>query len=75
MSSTINTCSTQATGSVRYLATGWVWFNYDSKTEGHYKWAAHIDAILTDDDDRSSFAAFKGSMASDTHAAYEGKCE
>ncbi|KAF8903576.1 hypothetical protein CPB85DRAFT_1226443 [Mucidula mucida] len=71
---TVKTCNMQATGNIRYLATGWVWFNYDDKTEGHYKWAAHIDSILTKQDDRSTWAEFKGSMSSDTHAAYEGTC-
>lgn len=63
-----------AKGSIRYLATGWVWFNYDDETEGHYKWAANIDNILTNQDDRSTFADFHGSMVSDTHTAYDGTC-
>lgn len=63
-----------AKGTIRYLATGWVWFNYDSKTQGHYKWAANIDSILTNIDDRSSTSEFSGSMAADTHTAYEGVC-
>ncbi|KAF9030299.1 hypothetical protein BDZ89DRAFT_1244327 [Hymenopellis radicata] len=67
----VKTCNMQATGKIRYLATGWVWFNYEDKTEGHYKWAASIDSILTNQDDRSSFAEFKGSMSSDTHSSYE----
>ncbi|KIY69569.1 hypothetical protein CYLTODRAFT_420637 [Cylindrobasidium torrendii FP15055 ss-10] len=69
------TCNMQAKGSIRYLATGWVWFNYDDETEGHYKWAANIDNILTNQDDRSSFADFHGAMSSDTKTAYEGTCE
>ncbi|KIY69241.1 hypothetical protein CYLTODRAFT_373153 [Cylindrobasidium torrendii FP15055 ss-10] len=68
------TCNMQAKGSIRYLATGWIWFNYDSKTQGHYKWAANIDNILTNQDDRSSFADFHGAMSSDTHTAYQGTC-
>jgi hypothetical protein len=35
----INTteCTQQATGTVSYLASGWVWFNYNDKTHDHYK--------------------------------------
>ncbi|KIY64474.1 hypothetical protein CYLTODRAFT_358413 [Cylindrobasidium torrendii FP15055 ss-10] len=69
------TCNMQAKGSARYLATGWVWFNYDDETEGHYKWAANIDNIITNQDERSTFADFHGSMSSDTKTAYQGTCE
>ncbi|KAG7441246.1 uncharacterized protein BT62DRAFT_908782 [Guyanagaster necrorhizus] len=31
------TCNIQGTGNIRYLASGWIWFNYDSETRGHYK--------------------------------------
>lgn len=68
------TCNIQATGKIRYLATGWIWFNYDDKTEGHYKWAVNIDSVVTNQDDRSSFATFKGSMASNTETSYAGNC-
>ncbi|KAK0237303.1 hypothetical protein EDD85DRAFT_837155 [Armillaria nabsnona] len=68
------TCNIQATGNIRYLASGWIWFNYDDKTQGHYKWAVGIEAVLTNQDDRSSFAEFKGSMVADTHTSYAGTC-
>ncbi|KIY61509.1 hypothetical protein CYLTODRAFT_405513 [Cylindrobasidium torrendii FP15055 ss-10] len=67
------TCNMQAKGQIRYLATGWIWFNYEDRTEGHYKWAAHIDSILSKDD-RSTFAEFRGAMSSDTKTAYKGTC-
>ncbi|KAK0445592.1 uncharacterized protein EV420DRAFT_1484239 [Desarmillaria tabescens] len=69
------TCNIQATGNIRYLATGWIWFNYNDKTQGHYKWAANIDSILTNQDDRSSFATFKGSMVANTYTSYAGNCQ
>ncbi|KAG7441272.1 uncharacterized protein BT62DRAFT_974993 [Guyanagaster necrorhizus] len=68
------TCNTQATGNIRYLASGWVWFNYDSQTQGHYKWAVNIESVLTNQDDRSSFAEFKGSMVANTQTSYAGSC-
>ncbi|KAK0216374.1 hypothetical protein IW262DRAFT_213518 [Armillaria fumosa] len=68
------TCNIQATGKIRYLATGWIWFNYDDKTEGHYKWAVNIESVVTNQDDRSSFATFKGSMVSNTETSYAGNC-
>ncbi|KAK7448529.1 hypothetical protein VKT23_013793 [Stygiomarasmius scandens] len=30
-------CSQEATGTVKYLASGFVWFNYDDRTRDHYK--------------------------------------
>ncbi|KAK0201222.1 hypothetical protein DFS33DRAFT_1117099 [Desarmillaria ectypa] len=69
------TCNIQATGNIRYLASGWIWFNYNDKTQGHYKWAANIETVLTNQDDRSSFAAFKGSMVADTQTSYAGNCQ
>ncbi|KAK0222689.1 hypothetical protein EDD85DRAFT_914401 [Armillaria nabsnona] len=69
------TCSIQATGNIRYLASGWIWFNYDNKIGAHYKWAAPIEGVLTNQDDRSSFAEFKGSMSTNTRAIYEGNCQ
>jgi len=32
-----NICNQQATGTVDYIASGWIWFNYDDKTHDHYK--------------------------------------
>ncbi|KAK0216347.1 hypothetical protein IW262DRAFT_212939 [Armillaria fumosa] len=69
------TCNIQATGQIRYLATGWIWFNYDSATQGHYKWAVNIEAVVTNQDDRSSFATFKGSMVANTETSYAGSCQ
>ncbi|KAJ3970056.1 hypothetical protein EV361DRAFT_311599 [Lentinula raphanica] len=71
----VKSCTLQATGKIRYLAQGYIWFNYDSTTKGHYKWAAQIESILTDEDDRSSFANFAGSVDAATAASYKGTCK
>ncbi|KAF5384519.1 hypothetical protein D9757_006448 [Collybiopsis confluens] len=70
----VTTCTLQATGRVQYLASGWVWFNYDDKTHGHYKWSVNIESAVTNADDRSSYAEIKGSVEATTHASYKGKC-
>ena len=71
---TLNSCNKQAKGRLRYLATGWVWFNYKTATKGHYKWAASIENALTNQDDRSSFAEFSGSMSTESYSNYEAEC-
>ncbi|KAK0237302.1 hypothetical protein EDD85DRAFT_1008418 [Armillaria nabsnona] len=68
------TCNIEATGNIRYLASGWIWFDYSSKVQGHYDWAVSIEAILTNQDDRSSFAEFKGSMVANIRTSYAGSC-
>ncbi|PBK85605.1 hypothetical protein ARMGADRAFT_547448 [Armillaria gallica] len=68
------TCNIEATGNIRYLASGWIWFDYSSRVQGHYDWAVSIEAILTNQDDRSSFAEFKGSMVANAHTSYAGSC-
>ncbi|KAJ7604301.1 hypothetical protein DFH06DRAFT_1487715 [Mycena polygramma] len=44
---TTQTCTITGSGKVRMLGTGWVWFEYNSKTQGHFKWALSIDEVLT----------------------------
>ncbi|KAJ7221302.1 hypothetical protein GGX14DRAFT_669325 [Mycena pura] len=56
---TTQTCTITGTGKVRMLGTGWVWFEYNDQTQGHYKWALSIDSTLTNQDDRSTFIEFK----------------
>ncbi|RDB14767.1 hypothetical protein Hypma_016306 [Hypsizygus marmoreus] len=75
------TCNVGGKGSIKLIAFGWVWFNYDSKTglsgssDKHYKWAFNIDQMLPDTNDRSSFVDFVGSMKADVNAEYVGVCE
>jgi hypothetical protein len=72
---TTQTCTLQATGKVQYLASGWVWFNYNDQTKGHYKWAASIEGVLTNPADRSSYATIGGSIESKTHSQYAANCD
>ncbi|KAE9402004.1 hypothetical protein BT96DRAFT_991516 [Gymnopus androsaceus JB14] len=69
--SSVTSCTLQATGQIQYLASGWIWFNYDNKTNGHYKWSVNIEAVITDEADRSSYADFTGSVETTTHANYQ----
>ncbi|KAK0466966.1 uncharacterized protein EV420DRAFT_657537 [Desarmillaria tabescens] len=71
---TLHSCTAKSKAQIRYVATGFVWFNYNDKTKGHYKWAAKIDSILSNEDDRSSFAEIQGPIASDTHSSSNATC-
>ncbi|TFK40470.1 hypothetical protein BDQ12DRAFT_679475 [Crucibulum laeve] len=80
---TINTksCNVGGKGSIRTVASGFVWFNYDDKRapnndpEGgeHYKYAANIESVLSLDE-RSGWVDFRGSMQADVKTDYSAKC-
>lgn len=75
---TTKTCNVQGTGSAAFVASGYVWFNYDDSRPpkndpnggAHYKYAIDIASVLTDVNDRSSYMTFAGSMqlSSQTHS-------
>ncbi|TRM68482.1 hypothetical protein BD626DRAFT_626775 [Schizophyllum amplum] len=67
------TCTTKGSGQVPFTATGWVWFEYDDKTEDHYKWALNMDDILSDED-RSSYMKFDAVVSTDTKGNYQAAC-
>ncbi|KAJ7500534.1 hypothetical protein B0H11DRAFT_2378367 [Mycena galericulata] len=71
---TTQTCTITGTGKVRMLGTGWVWFEYNSATDGHYKWALSIDETLTNQDDRSTWIDFKSTTGTTTTSNYTGVC-
>jgi len=37
----------------KFLAHGWIWYDYDATVQGHYKWAVNMDALLPNQDDRT----------------------
>jgi len=71
---TTQSCSITGSGKIRMVATGWVWFEYNDKTQGHYKWALSIDSTLTNEDDRSSFIEFKSTTGATSTSDYKGVC-
>ncbi|TRM69843.1 hypothetical protein BD626DRAFT_544437 [Schizophyllum amplum] len=66
-------CTTKGSGQVPFTATGWVWFEYDSKQQGHYKWALNMDDLLSDDE-RSSYMKFDSVVSTDTKGDYNASC-
>ncbi|KAJ6492651.1 hypothetical protein DFH09DRAFT_1053300 [Mycena vulgaris] len=71
---TTKTCTITGTGQVRMLGTGWVWFEYDSRTQGHFKWALNIDGVLTNQEDRSTFIDFKSATGTTSNSDFNGVC-
>ncbi|KAJ7661838.1 hypothetical protein B0H17DRAFT_1258339 [Mycena rosella] len=71
---TTQTCTITGSGQVRMLGTGWVWFEYNDKTQGHYKWALSIDGTLTNQDDRSTFIEFRSTTGTTSTSNYTGVC-
>ncbi|KAJ3501559.1 hypothetical protein NLJ89_g9282 [Agrocybe chaxingu] len=75
-------CTITGQGKVRFVASGWVWFNYEDKrapvngdpNDVHYKWAVNIENALPNIDDRSSFLDFSGSMKTTSDSVYSGEC-
>ncbi|KAJ7574130.1 hypothetical protein C8J56DRAFT_1033343 [Mycena floridula] len=68
------TCSMTGHGQVDIQATGWVWFEFNDQTNGHYKWALNLDAVLPNAKDRSSPLQLKAAAKSKSRAKYEEKC-
>jgi hypothetical protein len=74
LSLTTKTCSIVGKGSLKMIATGILWFQFEDKTNGHFKWALVMEAILPNIDDRSTVIDFKstGSIESSGSFAAEG---
>lgn len=76
------TCSVNGQGSARFVASGFVWFNYDDqrapiadpKGGQHYKYSVDIASVLKNIDDRSSIMKFSGSMQVTSHTDFAAKC-
>ncbi|KAL0570971.1 hypothetical protein V5O48_010989 [Marasmius crinis-equi] len=73
ISNTVKSCTVQAKGALKLKATGYVWFNYNDKQKGHFKWAAHMDEILNDAQ-RTSPMQLTGDVQAETKSAFAGKC-
>lgn len=63
-------CSITGTGSLKMIATGFLWFEYEDRTwedgaedEKHYKWGLVMENSLPNDDDRSTVVEFKVGFA------------
>ena len=67
-------CNVQGSGQIQTTATGWVWFNYNDKTQGHYEWAVNLDSVLPNADDRSSYVQFTSSMQGTSTSNFQGSC-
>ncbi|ESK89432.1 hypothetical protein Moror_16151 [Moniliophthora roreri MCA 2997] len=70
----VSTCTLQVEGRIPYTADGFVWFNYNKRTKGHYKWAVNIETVVPNIEDRSSFLEFRGSATSNIHLNYTVEC-
>ncbi|KAJ7762855.1 hypothetical protein DFH07DRAFT_956757 [Mycena maculata] len=70
---TVETCHSSSKGSVPFIASGWVWFNYNKQTGGHYKWAIRMEGY-TSEAQRSSYTDFTGGINSRSTGTYDGKC-
>ncbi|EJD54655.1 hypothetical protein AURDEDRAFT_179762 [Auricularia subglabra TFB-10046 SS5] len=71
----VQTCDATGHGQQRMVASGWVWFYYGSKREGHYKWAVNMDNVAPDEEQRASYIGFTTSTSSNTQSAYNASCE
>ncbi|KAJ6595758.1 hypothetical protein DFH09DRAFT_1024608 [Mycena vulgaris] len=74
LSFTSKACTGYGTGSIKYVATGWAWFQYDNKVDGHYYWALNMDDILTNEADRTSTLDFKSAISATDLSNYSGSC-
>ncbi|KAF8879812.1 hypothetical protein BD779DRAFT_1676199 [Infundibulicybe gibba] len=68
------TCNVSAKARLQQTATGYIWFNYDSRVDGHYKWPVSIEAV-TSLEERSSYIDITGSMRAISKSSYAAHCE
>ncbi|KAK7433911.1 hypothetical protein VKT23_020486 [Stygiomarasmius scandens] len=68
------TCTLQATGTVNYYASGWIWFVYKKKVQGHWNWAYNMNAIIPNRQDLSSQMHLTGSVKAENHLSYNSTC-
>ncbi|KAJ7485370.1 hypothetical protein FB451DRAFT_1229452 [Mycena latifolia] len=66
-------CTGSGTGSIGFVATGWAWFEFNSKVDGHYYWALNMESVL-DAADRTSSLEFSAAISATDLANYSGSC-
>ncbi|KAJ7485371.1 hypothetical protein FB451DRAFT_54950 [Mycena latifolia] len=74
LSFTSKACTGYGTGSIKFVATGWAWFEFNSKVDGHYYWALNMDSILSNEADRTSTLDFKSAISATDLSNYSGSC-
>ncbi|KAJ7125356.1 hypothetical protein C8R44DRAFT_137235 [Mycena epipterygia] len=67
-------CTGSGHGSIVMTATGWAWFEYASKVQGHYYWALNIEASIPDASQRSSSIDFTAAISATNDSQYKGTC-
>ncbi|KAJ7634801.1 hypothetical protein FB45DRAFT_909888 [Roridomyces roridus] len=70
---THKSCTAHGTGSIDFVATGWVWFQYNDKTHGHYYWALNLEQSLSGSD-RTSGMGFTQEVSATDQSNYQGSC-
>ncbi|EJD54657.1 hypothetical protein AURDEDRAFT_156436 [Auricularia subglabra TFB-10046 SS5] len=70
----VQTCDATGRGQQRMVATGWVWFYYGSRRDGHYQWAIYMDYVLSDDEQRATYIGFTTLTHSNTKSTYQANC-
>ncbi|KAF7368213.1 hypothetical protein MVEN_00141100 [Mycena venus] len=71
---TAETCNAVGTGEVLIVATGTVWFEFNDRTDGHYKWGLVLEDVVPDVSQRSSPMSVQVQINSNTNANYMQTC-
>ncbi|KAF7325934.1 hypothetical protein MKEN_00444300 [Mycena kentingensis (nom. inval.)] len=66
-------CTASGKGKINIIATGWAWFQYEDKVDGHYYWALNMDDVLSESD-RTSSMEFSAAISGTNLANYKGSC-
>jgi len=72
---TSTACTLSGSGQIMITATGWVWFDFNDQTQGHYKWALNLDTTIPKVQDRSSPMGVKAVVKSTTKAHQSQTCK
>ncbi|KAH8814506.1 hypothetical protein DL96DRAFT_414885 [Flagelloscypha sp. PMI_526] len=69
-----DSCSVTGKGSLKMIASGMLWFEYEKRVDGHFKWGIPIEDVLKDVNDRSSAIEFKttGNLDASSHFSSDG---